>query len=263
MHCHKIKLQILLDIYLFYGNFFCHNGDSMAADKKAFLKRLKKEKISKNIIDAFDEVDRELFFETFLKDKLYQDEPLPIGLGQTSDSLMSLAKMLELMNLKKSWRVFEVGTGSGYSTAVLSLLVKEVVTIDYHEKLVKTAKERLVDNGYYNIRFYAGDASEVFGELKGNFNSMIILSACLQRPLFLLTKLKKGSSAVYPMGPAFQQRITVFTDDEIEEKGETVSNCTFHDFCTFPSMRGLYGWVDQSEGYKVGDNIGTIVDEVE
>jgi len=225
----------------------------MAADKTAFLKKLKKEKISKKVIDSFEEVDRQLFFEPFLKDKLYTDEVLPIGFGQSSDDLKSLAKMIDLLDLKKTWRILEVGTGTGYSTAVLSNLVKEVVTIEYQEKLARVAKERLVENGYYNIRFYAGDATEEYQNIKGSFDAMIIYGACRQRPLFLLTTLKSGASAVYPMGPAFQQRITVFKESRKQAEGETVSNCTFHDFCSFPSIRGLYGWVDQSNAHIVGD----------
>ncbi|MFC1670303.1 protein-L-isoaspartate O-methyltransferase, partial [Spirochaetota bacterium] len=169
-----------------------------------FLKVLKSNKIKKNIRDAISSIDREKFFDPFFKKDVFEFGPLPVGCGENSDDVIIMAKMIELLSPKKNWRILEVGTGSGYSTAVLASLVKEVVTVEYHEGIAKEAKERLVSQGFFNIRFYTGDATEMTDDM-GKFDGIIIFPACVKRPFSIIPLLKYDGPLVFPMGTPLQQ----------------------------------------------------------
>ena len=217
----------------------------MSKDKEIFLKELRKEGISKATMDAFSAVDQELFFPKSVGMKHYEIKHLPVGCGERSDDPLLLARMIDILAPKKTWRLLEVGGGSGYSTAILSTMVKEVVSVEYNEQLAKLARERLIDNGYFNVRSFTGDATEM-GDGLGLFDGIIILASCMQRPLRLLAMLKNNHYAVFPMGPAFQQQIVRYKNTPMGEE-DTLPNFTFYDFCNVPSIRGIYGWVDQVE----------------
>jgi protein-L-isoaspartate(D-aspartate) O-methyltransferase len=125
----------------------------MTKKKNEFNKKLHELKLHTNILHAFESVEREMFFEPFFKEKSCGFDPIPIGFGEQSDDVAILAEMLNILSPKKSWNLLEVGTGSGYSTALLSNIVKKIVTIELHEQLAIDAKKRLIDNGYFNIKF--------------------------------------------------------------------------------------------------------------
>ncbi len=213
-------------------------------DKNRYLKSLKEAGIGTAVLDAIDAIDRPRFFDRIFADQVYSLEQIPIGAGQKSDDPVIMAKMIGRLDLKKSSRVLEVGTGSGYSTAVLSAMAREVVTIEYHEDLARIAKERVIGEGYRAARFYAGDATDFDGPL-GEFDAVIVFAACMRTPYFLINTVKPGGVAVYPMGPAHQQQIARFTNNE--EARQVSENFRFYEFCTFDSIRGVYGWVDAGE----------------
>ncbi len=219
----------------------------MSKQKKAFIKYLKDKDIKKKVLDAFEAVDQEDFFTETLKGGLYTEKPVPIGCGEMSDDPFVLAKMIQVLDPKKSWKILEVGTGSGYSTAILSSMVKEVVTVEFHEPLAQLAKEKLIDKGYFNIRIFAGDATQMHDRL-GPFDGIIIHPACSHRPLTLLSMLKGSRFSVFPMGPTFQQQIVRYKNALLGAE-DTLKNFTFYDFCRAESIRGRYGWRDQEEGF--------------
>ncbi len=210
-------------------------------EKSRYLNALKSEGAPKTLVDAFAGVDREIFFDPIFADRIYAMEPIPIGSGQKSEPPLVLAKMLSHLPLRKKGRVLEVGTGSGYSTAVLSHLAKELVTIEYHEDLARSAKERLIGRGFPVSRFFAGDATDFDGPL-GEFDAVIVFAACMRTPFFLINALRPGGVAVFPMGPAHQQQIARFVNDP--DARQSADNFRFFDYCTFDSIRGVYGWVD-------------------
>ena len=150
---------------------------------------------------------------------------------------MALARMLHLLPSRKKVRVLEIGTGSGYSTALLSQLACEVVTIEYHEHLGIAAKERLAKLSIHNVKIFAGDGTcpEARFDL---FDVIIIFAACHKRPLALMSHLKSDGMIIFPMGPPHQQQITVL---DIEDDRDGVYRTHFHDYCTFSSIRGIYG----------------------
>lgn len=206
-----------------------------------YLKHLKEAGIVKAVLDAAADVDRKKFVDPIFADRAYSLEEIPIGCGQKNDDPVIMARMIGQLGLKKKSRVLEVGTGSGYSTAILSLLSHEVVTIEYHEDLARTAKERVIGHGFNSTRFYAGDATDFDGPL-GLFDSVIVFAACSRTPYFLINAVKPGGVAVFPMGPPHQQQIARFVNNA--EARRMSDNFRFLDFCAFDSIRGVYGWVD-------------------
>ncbi|MDY6967894.1 MAG: methyltransferase domain-containing protein [Spirochaetota bacterium] len=211
----------------------------MSKAKENFLISLKKEGINKKIIDAYSKFEQKDFFDSIFKNNFYTNETIPICNNETSDPPFSLAKMISCLSLKNNSRVLEIGTGSGYSTAIISSLVKEVVTIDYNQELSASAKKRLTKLNIDNVRFFTGELISFEGDL-GYFDAMIILAACNQRPFHLMEYLKDGGIMVFPMGPIFQQQITVIINKIIDEN-ENSYDITFKDFCCFPPLKGMYG----------------------
>ncbi|HNR89102.1 MAG TPA: protein-L-isoaspartate O-methyltransferase [Spirochaetota bacterium] len=210
------------------------------ATKNDFISGLKKHKIKKPVLDAFEAVNRAKFFDPFFKNKLYlPDEPIPIGYGEMSDPLLSLLQMLNHLAPKRSARVLEVGTGSGYSTALLAHLVDEVATVEHNEKLALGAKDTLAANKIDNVRIFVGDGTDPRSNL-GIFDAIIIFGACKIRPLRLIQCLKKGGSMVFPMGPIIRQQIALVVNDLMVDDVQLYKT-KFHEFCVFPPLRGMFG----------------------
>jgi protein-L-isoaspartate(D-aspartate) O-methyltransferase len=206
------------------------------------LKTLKNNKIRKKILDVIEHTEREKFFDPIFRERLYGPDPLPIGFHEKSDSIQALARMIQLLDLKKKSRVLEIGTGSGYSTALLASLVSEVVTIEYHEDLAVAARDRLRDAGFKNIKFYAGDGTDNREDL-GFFDALIVLCGCNSNPYSAINLLNDEGSAVFPMGTPLQQQIVLFKN--LLSDGTTPqSRIEFHDFCEFDSIKGRYGWAE-------------------
>jgi protein-L-isoaspartate(D-aspartate) O-methyltransferase len=218
---------------------------------KKLLETLKKNRIRKKILDVIENTEREKFFDPIFREKLYGPEPIPIGFHEKSDSIPVLAKMIQLLDLKKKSRVLEIGTGSGYSTALLASLVSEVVTVEYHEKLALAAKERLQDAGLNNIKFYAGDGTDNREDL-GFFDALIVFCGCNSNPYSVINLLNDEGSAVFPMGTPIQQQIILFKN-LLSDGSIPQSKIEFHDFCEFDSIVGRYGWrkkIEFSPEYK-------------
>jgi protein-L-isoaspartate(D-aspartate) O-methyltransferase len=214
------------------------NYEDTMGGKKEFLKLLKDNKIRKRVIDSFGSIDQKNFFDPIFEKKFYTEETILIGKGEKSDPPLALAKMLHYLTSKKRSRILEIGTGSGYSTALISPLVDEIVTIEYHEALARPAKERLSYLNLNNVRFFAGEGTSIQEPL-GFFDSIIIFAACRKRPLSLSGNLKNGGTIIFPMGPLHQQQIAVL--EKVPEKDEIQYKTHFHEYCIFTPIRGLYG----------------------
>jgi len=212
----------------------------MKVTKKSFLEELKNLKTGKRIIDAFEEYEPKDFLDSIFHKKFYTEEPVPIGMGETCDSPRTLARMLHYASPKATSRALEIGTGSGFSTALLASLSKEVATIEFHEELALRAKKRLADLDITNVRFFAGDGTDFDGPL-GMFDVIVVYAACYTRPLSLLKLLRPDGRLVFPMGPLHQQQITVAFNDMMKDETDGVIRTTFHELCNFKPIRGQYG----------------------
>lgn len=213
---------------------------SVKKQKTAFLKLLKENKIKKKIIDVFEAIDQGIFFDSIFEDKFYSDEKILIGCSETSDNFLMLAHMINYLNPTSKQRILEVGTGSGYSTAILSMLCREVVTVEYNEKLAVSAKNKLYSYEFENIRFFAGDATETeqsFGKIDG----VIVHSACKKRPLKLMAELAEGGKMIFPMGPETLQQI-ISLENSRDENYERTFKTQYYQQGEFPLIYGLYGY---------------------
>ncbi len=208
-----------------------------------FQKNLKKLNLKKEIMHAFETVDRSLFFDPFFNDKITGFEPVPVGLGEFSDDVVLLSKMLTILTPQKKWNVLEVGTGSGYSTALISSMVNKVLTIDINEKLASIAKNRLISNGFFNIKFLGGDCSEL-DDTAGVFDAVIVHAGCMHSPYAALNLLKRNGIAVFPMGTAMLQQITFYKNINLAEGDNPFKRYKFLETCNVQSIKGQYGFTN-------------------
>jgi len=156
------------------------------------------------VISALLKVERHRFVLEDYLNSAYADQPLPIGEGQTISQPYIVALMTELLELKENEKVLEIGTGSGYQAAILAELAKEVYTIEIIESLASTAKKRLSELGYQNIRVKAGDGYLGWPEA-APFDAIIITASPDHIPKPLLDQLKEGGRMVVPVGTYAQE----------------------------------------------------------
>ncbi|MFC0308667.1 protein-L-isoaspartate(D-aspartate) O-methyltransferase [Gallibacterium trehalosifermentans] len=188
-----------------------------------------------SVLKAIYEIPRPFFVEEIFSRHSYEDMPLPIGEGQTISQPYIVAKMTSLLALKSTDKVLEIGTGSGYQTAILAKLVQQVFSIERIKKLQWQAMYRFKKLELHNIQLKHGDGWE---GLKGHapFDAIIVTAAPDQVPRALLEQLANGGRLVLPVGNEnhqILQRITRINDkykvENIEEvkfvpliKGDTL-----------------------------------------
>jgi len=153
---------------------------------------------NERVLSAFLQVPREEFILDELKEEAYADYPLPIGDGQTISQPFVVALMTEALEVGVRDKVLEVGTGSGYQAAILSLLCQEVLTIERIKDLAKNAKERFQRLGLSNIRVKIGDGSLGWKD-QPPFDGIIVTAAAASIPPVLKEQLKIGGRLVIPV----------------------------------------------------------------
>jgi protein-L-isoaspartate(D-aspartate) O-methyltransferase len=151
------------------------------------------------VIEAMRKVPRHLFVPENIRERAYDDRPLPIGEGQTISQPYIVAFMTEALNLSSGDKALEIGTGSGYQAAILAEIVKEVYTIEIRPRLGKTARERLKEMGYKNIFVEIGDGYKGWPE-KAPFNAVIVTCAPERIPRPLIDQLTEGGRMIIPVG---------------------------------------------------------------
>ena len=167
-------------------------------NNEALIEELKIEGIAENnILCAMKKVPREIFVERQFIQQAYENIPLPIDCGQTISQPYVVAYMTACLNLKKTDKVLEIGTGTGYQTAILSHLSQEVCTIEIHSNLLNKAKQRIAKLNLKNIIFKLGNGAEGW-QNKVLFDAIIISAASEIIPVKLLENLKNQGSLVMP-----------------------------------------------------------------
>jgi protein-L-isoaspartate(D-aspartate) O-methyltransferase len=156
-----------------------------------------------DVLSAMRTVPRHRFVPEDLVRHAYEDQPLPIGHGQTISQPFIVASMTELLGVGSEDRVLEIGTGSGYQAAVLAEIVDQVFTIEIVEALARSSRARLEELGYENVEVRHGDG--YFGwEEEAPFDGIIVTAAASHIPPPLLEQLRPGARMVIPVGPPFQ-----------------------------------------------------------
>jgi protein-L-isoaspartate(D-aspartate) O-methyltransferase len=177
-------------------------GNSTAdIERMGFQLALRRRGISDHaVLRAMDQVPREYFVGPELTDSAYADQALPIACGQTISQPYVVGYMSEQLDLEPEHRVLEIGTGSGYQAAVLSRIVREVVSIERYRTLADTALARLKTLNYANVAIFAGDGLLGAPEL-APFDRIIVTAAAEEVPQPLVEQLAEGGKLVLPLGP--------------------------------------------------------------
>src|ERR1700680_1992259 len=160
------------------------------------------------LLDAMLRVPRHEFAPEHYRDQAYEDHPLPIGQGQTISQPYIVARMLEALALSATDKVLEVGTGSGYVTALLAELAAQVFSVERHAVLADAATELLGRMGYTNVRAIVGDGSQGFAA-GAPYDAIIVSAAAAEVPLALLEQLAEGGRMIVPVGPPDFQQCTL------------------------------------------------------
>lgn len=218
----RLAVKFLIFLILIFVNVIAFSADiAMSAD--VFEKR-RQEMVEKDIkargikdqrvLDAMLTVPRHLFVDENQRNKSYNDHPLPIGEGQTISQPYVVALMTEAVGLKGSERVLEIGTGSGYQAAILSVIVNEVFSIEIKQGLYEVVKERLQKLGYKNVKVKHGDG--YYGwESTAPFDVIMVTASANHIPPPLLAQLKEGGRLIIPLGSTFfYQNLTLVTKEK-------------------------------------------------
>ncbi len=153
------------------------------------------------VLAAMRAVPRHRFVPPDVQGAAYADRPLPIGWGQTISQPFIVAKMTELLGIRPSDRIFELGSGSGYQAAVASRLARRVFTVEIVPELAERATETLRALGYDNVSVRSGDGYRGWPE-EAPFDAMLVTAAVPRLPERLLAQLRPGGRAVMPIGEA-------------------------------------------------------------
>ena len=170
-------------------------------EKMMFQLALRRRGISDQaVLRTMEEVPREVFVAPCDRAYAYRDSALGIACGQTISQPFVVAYMTEQLQLQKSHKVLEIGTGSGYQAAVLSRLSEHVLTIERYRTLADTARDRLEALGYFNIEVMLGDGFDI-PPGAGDFDRIIVTAAMEQIPEKLQQRLEPGGILIAPVGP--------------------------------------------------------------
>jgi len=189
----------------------------------------------RKIINAFLKVPRHLFVPDNFKENAYEDHPLPIGYNQTISQPYIVALMTYILSLDKKDKVLEIGTGSGYQTAILAELSDKVYTVERIKELSINTQRILNELGYKNIFFHIGDGTEGWSDFSP-YDKILVTASCFDVPAPLISQLKQTGKIVIPLGGNYSQILTIVEkkDDKIIKKEVTG--------CIFVPLIGKYGW---------------------
>jgi len=211
---------------------------------KARLKMVEEQIISRGIkdpkvISAMAKVPRHLFVEEALQTQAYSDYPLPIGERQTISQPYMVALMTEALLLTGKEKVLEIGTGSGYQTAILAELCDKVFSIERIRSLAIKARKILYELGYYNVEIKISDGTIGWPE-ESPFDAIIVTAGAPNIPEPLYEQLNVGGRLVIPIGDAFSQDLFRIIKREDGMKKENLGGCRF------VKLVGRYGWKDEN-----------------
>ena len=180
----------------------------------------------KRVINAMLKVPRHLFVQPAFEHQAYDDHPLPIGSDQTISQPYIVAAMTEYLEVKKENKVLEIGTGSGYQTAILAELSDTVYTVERFENLSREANQRLLSMGYKNIRFKTGDGSLGWKEFSP-YDRIIVTAAAENIPGSLTDQLIENGRMVIPVGDTFSQKLFLLVKNRGRIKQRPIMDVVF------------------------------------
>ena len=213
------------------------SGDRFAEDRRLMVEsQIRKRGITdEHVLLAMATVPRHEFVPAFWINQAYADEPLPIGHGQTISQPYIVAAMVASLALTGSEIVLEIGTGCGYQAAVVSLLAREIHTVEILPDLAQSASERLQRLGYANAHVHSGDGTLGWREFSP-YDAILIAAAAPTVPEPLLQQLAEGGRLIAPVGEEDKQELQLITKREgkfsVKQGGP----------CRFVPLLGQHGW---------------------
>jgi protein-L-isoaspartate(D-aspartate) O-methyltransferase len=196
--------------------------------------------IDKRLLAVIGEIPREEFVDARDREIAYYDGPLPIGCSQTISQPYMVALMTQLLCLNKNDKVLEVGTGSGYQTAILAKLAKEVYSLERFDELAQQAQKVLGELKIKNVKVVRADGSVGYSQ-KAPFNAILVTAAAPRVPHELISQLDDNGRLVIPVGELHMQRIL-----KLQKKCKKIIE-DYYDSCVFVPLIGRMGWDSESE----------------
>ena len=192
---------------------------------------------SARLIEIMNSLPRHFFVDEPLWEIAYQDRPLPIGEGQTISHPSTVALMLELLEVEKQHRVLEIGTGSGYQTAILAEMSGKLYSVEWFDSLAKKARSRLDKLRLYTARIEVGDGSQGWPSA-APFDRIIVSAGSPETALVIREQLAHQGRLVIPVGSRSIQRVWMITRDHDQYMRQDFVDCTFVD------LLGRHGWAE-------------------
>ncbi len=210
------------------------------AARERMVAALRRHVADERVLSAFARVPRERFVAIELQRQAYEDRALPIGGGQTISQPLMVALMLEALSLTGDEKALEVGTGSGYQAALLSLLAREVVTVERVPELAATASDRLAVLGYANVRVVVSGRALGWPE-DAPYDAIVVAAGAPEPPASLVDQLAMNGRLVVPSGTRSKQQLVRVTKSEIGITLERLGECRF-----VPLIAEQEGWPEYS-----------------
>lgn len=178
------------------------------------------------VLNAMARVPRHEFVSADYRDQAYEDHPIPIAEGQTISQPYIVALMTEVLALSSEDKVLEVGTGSGYQTAILAELAREVISIERHAALAETSQALIERLGYRNVRVLVGDGSAGVQEFSP-YDAIMVAAAAPSVPDALWQQLAEGGRLVVPVGPPEAQELQLVQKMNATPRMRRIEGCRF------------------------------------
>jgi protein-L-isoaspartate(D-aspartate) O-methyltransferase len=191
------------------------------------------------VLEAFRKVARHAFAPAEFADSSYNDYPLPIGSGQTISQPYMVALMTECLRLTGAEKVLEIGTGSGYQTAILAEIAREVFSVERIQALSDRARRTIEDLGYVNCRIMVGDGTLGWEEY-APYDGIIVTAGAPRIPASLVKQLNNGGRLVIPIESGLGQTLTVIENREGFLRTREICGCVF------VPLIGKEGWPDNA-----------------
>lgn len=214
---------------------------NLSVANERLVKKLREKGIGdERVLDAFRKVPRHLFVDGAMYAQAYDDNALPIGFGQTISQPFVVALMTQILELKKDEKILEIGTGSGFQTAVLAQFSRRVYTIERQRELGEASRKRLREMGYVNVVCKIGDGT-IGWKQYSPFDKIIVTAGAPVVPATLIEQLSVGGRMIIPAGDRKRQELHIFdkTENGYEQRsaGEV----------TFVPLIGEHGWEEENK----------------
>ena len=190
----------------------------------------------KRVLAAMRKVPRERFVDESMRERAYEDAPLPIGYGQTISQPYMVARMCELAELGGDEAVLEIGAGSGYQAAVLSQLARQVYAVELRPRARRSARSSAWRRSATPTSTSASSTARYGWRERAPFDAILVAAGAPEIPPLLVDQLADGGRLVVPVGPRQGQRLAIVTRRGTEFTTEWATPCSFVD------LVGKYGW---------------------